>query len=171
MIYAQENHVTLSSPIAGIVWRSAALDGRPVLPGDEIVEILDCRARYLEAYLPEGLMGTVSVGQFAEVRLTGELETFKAPIVSILGNAARFDHVELAAKDSEPNAGKMRVIIELTAESLPLDHGKFCDVGRTAQVSLPRDLTAVTRIADLFSHSVRTTFSWLEAVASDLRRG
>ena len=170
-IYDRDNRITLSSPIDGIVWRSAASSGRPVLPGDEIVEILDCRARYLEAYLPEGLMGTVAAGDLAEVRLTGGSQTFSAPIVSILGNGARFDHAELAAQDTAPKAGKMRVIIALTDEMLALDRGKFCHVGRTAQVSLPRDLASVSRLADRFLHGMKTAFAWLGSSADDVQRG
>lgn len=170
-IYEKDNRVTLSSPIDGIIWRSAALSGRPVLPGDEIVEILDCNARYLEAYLPEGLMGAISVGDFAEIRLTGETEAFSAPIVSILGNGARFDHIEFAAQNASPKPGNMRVIIALPAESLALDHGKFCHVGRTAQVSIPRDLSSVSRFAALFSNSVKTAAAWLGTMATEIQRG
>ncbi len=170
-IYRNDNRITLASPIDGVVWRSASLSGRPVLPGDEIVEILDCRARYLEAYLPESLMGVVGVGDLADVRLTGETQSFSAPIVSILGNGARFDHVELAAHSTAPKAGKMRVLVALTPETLALDRGKFCHVGRTAQVSLPRDLAMVTRLAAYFSESMKTAFAWLGATANDTQRG
>lgn len=170
-IYERDNRITLSSPIHGFVWRSAAFNGRPVLPGDEIIEILDCNARYLEAFLPEGLMGTIAVGDVADVRLTGETEAFSAPIVSILGNGARFDHLEHAAKDTAPKAGKMRVIIALPPETLALDRGKYCHVGRTAQISLPRDLSSVYRFAALFSQSVKTAVAWLETAASDIQRG
>ena len=169
-IYERENLVTLSSPIHGIVWRSAAHSGRPVLPGDEIVELLDCNARYLEAFLPEALMGVISIGDLASVRLTGESEAFSAPIVSILGNGARFDHVEHAANDTAPRAGKMRVVIALPPETLALDRGKFCHVGRTAQISLPRDLHSVSRLAAYFSQSWKTATAWLGAATSDIQR-
>lgn len=170
-IYERDNRVTLSSPIQGVVWRSGAFNGRPVLPGDEIVEILDCHARYLEAFLPEGLMGTIAVGDIANVLLTGDTTSFSAPIVSILGNGARFDHAEHAAKDTAPKIGKMRVIVALPVEILPLDRGNFCHVGRTAQISLPRDLSSVSRFATLVSQSVRTAVAWFESAASDMQRG
>lgn len=169
-VFDRESAVTLASPIDGIVWRAASLSGRPVLPGDEVVEILDCRARYLEAFLPEGLAGRISVGDLAEVRLTGDARAFSAPVASILGHGARADHVELAANDTSPKAGMMRVIIELPPR-LSVDPAEFCDVGRTAQVSLPRDLSGVLRLADYLSTNVRAVFAWFETTSGDIGRG
>jgi len=170
-IYQSENRVALTSPVAGVVWRSASLSGRPVLPGDEIVEILDCGARFLEAFLPEGLMGTISVGDLADVQLTGETRSFAAPIISILGNGARFDHVELAAQDNTPKSGKMRVLIQLSATDLSFDNGKFCHVGRTAQVSLPRDLPSVLSVFSRFTNSMKAAVAWVGNGADSNQRG
>ncbi len=170
-IYRRENRITLSSPISGVVWRSASLAGRPVLPGDEVVEILDCGARFLEAYLPEGLMGAIAVGDMVDIRLTGESRAFSAPVTSILGHGARYDHVELAAQDDAPKDGKMRVLIELNADRLSLDRDRFCHVGRTAQVSLPRDFSTVSRLVTRFSTSVNSAIVWLGETAAQLRQG
>ena len=169
--YRNRNRVTLSSPVAGVVWRSAALTGRPVLPGDEVLEILDCRARFLEAYLPEGLMGTIALGDLAEVRLIGDRRVFRAPVISILGNGAQFDHANLAARDTAPKTGKMRVLIKLDGEHVGYDASTFCDVGRTAQVSFPRDLT---HIADFFSKvgaTAEVVSDWLATAADRVRHG
>ena len=68
-IFLRDNQVALNAPTRGIVWRSASSSGQPVLPGDEIVELLDCGSRFLEAYLPESLMGSIAIGDMAEVRL------------------------------------------------------------------------------------------------------
>ena len=170
-IYRLENRIALASPVSGVVWRSASLTGRPVLPGDEVVEILDCSARFLEAYLPESLMGTVSLGDIAQVRLTGDDRVFQAPVVSILGHGARFDHTELAAQDNAPKVGKMRVLIELSATQLGLDASKFCHVGRTAQVSLPRDLSRLVSLADSLKATMATVSEWISQTAARVRQG
>ena len=170
-VYEQENRVTLVSPVSGVVWRSAALSGRPVLPGDEVIEILDCGTRFLEAYLPERLMGTIALGDTAEVRLTGEPRVFRAPVISVLGHGARFDHADLAAEDDTPKTGKMRVLIELDAASLDPEASRFCDVGRTAQVSLRRDLPGLGGIMAGLGRTVDRVTAWVAATADGLRRG
>jgi len=167
-IYEQESRVTLVSPVSGVVWRSAALTGRPVLPGDEVLEILDCGTRFLEAYLPESLMGKIALGDTAEVRLTGEPGVFHAPVISVLGHGARFDHADLAAQDDTPKTGKMRVLIALDAASLGSDAARFCDVGRTAQVSLPRDLSHLRGITARLGATVDTVSAWVASAAGGL---
>lgn len=169
--YRNRNRVTLSSPVAGVVWRSAARTGRPVLPGDEVLEILDCRARFLEAYLPEGLMGTIALGDLAEVRLVGDRHVFRAPVISILGNGARFDHADLAARDTAPKTGTMRVLIQLDGEHVGYDASTFCHVGRTAQVSFPRDLTHIAGFFTSVGATAEIVVDWLATAASRVRHG
>ena len=169
--YERQNRISLASPVTGVVWRSASLAGRPVLPGDEVVEILDCSARFLEAYLPERLIGTVSLGDLAQVRLTGDDRVFHAPVISVLGHGARFDHTELAAQDNTPKTGKMRVLIELGRRQLGFDPNRFCHVGRTAQVSLPRDFSGVERMAEKVRSSFQTIYAWLFETGTPNRRG
>ncbi|MBM7067618.1 HlyD family efflux transporter periplasmic adaptor subunit [Actibacterium sp. 188UL27-1] len=145
-IFQKENAITLTSPVSGIVWRSSGQIGRPVLPGDDVVEILNCDARFLEAYLPETTFGSLEVGDVAEIRLTGDERHFKAPVTSILGHGARFDHPNLAAQDNSPKKGMMRVIVALGSEHLAFEGTNFCHVGRTALVSFPRDLSAIDQV-------------------------
>lgn len=162
-IFARENRIAVASPVSGVVWRSAASDERPVLPGDEVVELLDCNARFLEAYLPEALMDTIQLGDLADVKLTGDSNSFRAPIVSILGHGARYNHVELAAQDDAPKKGKMRVIIDLNRSGLARDPHRFCHVGRTAQVSFPRDLSTFARFGSEISLTIA---QWMHPTSS-----
>lgn len=170
-IYEQENRVTLASPVTGVVWRSASLAGRPVLPGDEVVELLDCSSRFLEAYLSERLMDNIALGDIAEVRMTGEARVFRAPVISIIGTEAQFDHADLAARDTAPRAGKMRVLIEIDAASLDLDANRFCHVGRTAQVSLPRDLPRVEKVFARLGATFDVVAGWWSTATGRLGLG
>lgn len=144
--FAAATQVSLASSVTGVVWRSSSQVGRPVLPGDELVEVIDCEARFIEARLNSGLLSRIKVGDTAEIRIAGLDPLIQAPVTSVLGVGARFDHPELAAQDDAPNTYDFKVIIRLPPEVLDFRSDPYCHVGRAASVSFPRELPGVGRL-------------------------
>lgn len=130
----------LRATSAGVVRRIAAEPGRPVLPGDRLVEIVDCDRRFVEAWLDERAFGVLAPGEIAAIRFAGGGE-IEAPVTAVMGAGARLDEAALAARNDAPKAGDLRVTIALTGETPPKDPARFCHVGRSADVSFPRRLS------------------------------
>jgi HlyD family secretion protein len=66
---ANRNDLNIIAPFDGIVATRAAEPGEVVSPGTVIVTLIDPKAIYLRAFVPEGDIGKVAVGQAARVYL------------------------------------------------------------------------------------------------------
>ena len=64
----------------------------------------------------------------------------------------------------------MRVLIRLSDKDLGTDAGLFCHVGRTAQVSLPRDVSQFAGLFDRLRVSVMSVTHWIGLVATSSSR-
>lgn len=130
-----------SSP--GVVWRASSAEGTPVLPGDTLLEILDCSRRFVEVSLPGHLFERIRPGDPATVRFKGTAESFEAHVEAVGGAGARFDRPSLASDPIELSAGDIQVLVRLD----PVDPAQSqvaasCDVGRTAEVRFAREGSA-----------------------------
>ena len=61
--------LTVRAPFDGIVLTRAAEPGQVIAPGQTLLTLLDPQSLYLRAYVPEGRIGLVAVGQRGEVIL------------------------------------------------------------------------------------------------------
>jgi multidrug resistance efflux pump len=125
------------APASGVVWKSSGAAGETVVPGDILVQTVDCAARFVEVTLPERHFGDISPGDPARVQLKGGGEMVEVPVGAVLGAGAKFDHPRLAAGVFEPNPDQLRILIPLDGEALAGDPAAFCNVGRTAEVRFP----------------------------------
>jgi multidrug resistance efflux pump len=120
-----------------VIWTPSGAIGETVVPGDVLVQTVDCSARFIEVTLPERHFGDISPGDPARVRLKGADETIEARVGAVLGAGAKYDHPRLAAGVFEPAPDQLRILIPLSAEALAGEPEAFCNVGRTAEVRFP----------------------------------
>jgi multidrug resistance efflux pump len=121
-------------PAGTVVWSQPAARGTTVAPGSSLIELADCRHRYVEVALPERRMEAVLPGDAVRVRLIGSDEWLAGRVMSAVGAAGRRDGAMVAA-DPERDARALTVAIALPP---PASLSRRCDVGRLAEVRFSR---------------------------------
>jgi HlyD family secretion protein len=72
MTQANIAYLKINSPINGVVTARAVEPGAVVTPGQTILSVIDLNNVYLRAYVPEGEIGRIRVGQSAKVFLDAD---------------------------------------------------------------------------------------------------
>jgi multidrug resistance efflux pump len=144
-LIAGRESFTPTAPSAGVIWKQSGAVGETVVPGDVLVQMVDCDARFLEVTLAERHFGSIVPGDLAWVRLKGGSEAVTARVTGVLGAGAKFDHPRLAASVSEAKPDQLRVLISLRDAGIDGEPGGFCNVGRTAEVRFERRDMGVLR--------------------------
>jgi multidrug resistance efflux pump len=135
---------------AAVVWSASPGRGTAVAAGEEIVQLLDCSRRFVEVPMGERAFGAIAVGDEAEVRLKGSDRAFRARVVALRGAGSLTLRTRLAAAPLDVAPGDLSVLLALP----PVDPfsedtaERFCDVGRSAEVRLPRALPAPVAALD-----------------------
>jgi len=121
-------------PAGTVIWSQPAPKGTTVAPGASLIELADCRRRYVEVALPERRMESVLPGSQVKVRLIGSDDWVEARVASAVGAAARRDGAMVAA-NPDKDARALTVLVALPP---PASLDRRCDVGRLAEVRFPR---------------------------------
>ncbi|MBS0125366.1 HlyD family efflux transporter periplasmic adaptor subunit [Thetidibacter halocola] len=132
------------APVAeagGLAWTPSPSANSPVASGDEIMQVLDCSRRFLEVQIPESHFEHVHPGDTAQVRLKGAQTVFPAEVEAVLGAGALTETGRLAAQPPRTEIGRLTVVLRLPPADVtdPVIAGRFCNVGRTAQVRFERE--------------------------------
>jgi multidrug resistance efflux pump len=133
------------APSAGVIWKQSGAVGETVVPGDVLVQLVDCDARFVEVTLAERHFGDIAPGDAAWIRLRGSSEAVAARVSAVLGAGAKFDHPRLAASVKEAKPNQLRVLISLQGAGIDGEPGAFCHVGRTAEVRFDRHELGILR--------------------------
>jgi multidrug resistance efflux pump len=166
LIIEQETF-TPAAPSAGVIWRQSGSVGETVVPGDVLIQIVDCDARFLEVTLAERHFGDIAPGDIAWVRLKGGSQAVLAPVTAVLGAGAKFDHPRLAASVTEAKPDQLRVLIPLRGAGIDGDPGAFCNVGRTAEVRFERrDLGVLRSMAQTVGVQLMSLFAGADPAAA-----
>jgi len=126
-----------AAPSSGVIWRESGAAGETVVPGDVLVQFVDCSARFVEVSLPERHFAVIVPGATAWIRLKGGGAPVMARVSAVLGAGAKFDHPRLAANVPEERPGQLRALVDFGGAVLDGEPGAFCHVGRTAEVRFP----------------------------------
>jgi multidrug resistance efflux pump len=121
-------------PAGTVIWSQPAPRGTTVAPGASLIELADCRRRYVEVTLPERRMEAILPGERVQVRLIGSDGWITGRVASAVGAAARRDGAMVAA-NPEKDARALTVLVALPS---PDSLTRRCDVGRLAEVRFPR---------------------------------
>lgn len=132
------SHYNLTLPGGHVVWTITASPGAPVVEGQTVMDLANCERRFVIVDLPERAFESVRPGARATVRLLGADTWIEGHVQQVLGSAARQDERLLAAQVPRPDARRVTVEIALAADSLPTETGRYCDIGRMAEVRIDR---------------------------------
>lgn len=116
---ATGNAVTITTPLSGVVLQTSAMQGQAVAPGLSILEVTNLNAVTLTAYVDEGAINNVKVGQDVDI------------------------HIDAYGDTSF--SGKVQQIVNATADQFSLlpttDHasGNFTKVGQRIPVIISLD--------------------------------
>jgi multidrug resistance efflux pump len=136
---ARANGFELVLPAGYVVWSTAASPGSTVVEGQAVIDLADCRRRFVAVELPEREFEQIKVGDRASVRLVGGNTWVDGRVRYARGSAALTDDRLLAARVAKPSSGSLTVEVELPAEVWAEDRSRnFCDIGRLAEVRFPR---------------------------------
>jgi hypothetical protein len=156
-----------TAPSAGVIWKQSGSVGETVVPGDVLVQIIDCDARFVEVTLPERYFGDIRPGDTAWVRLKGGGDAVLARVSAVLGAGAKFDHPRLAASVAEAKPDQLRVLVSLQGAGIDGQPDTFCHVGLTAEVRFERrDLGMLSEIARVLQGQIPAVFGNPELAAA-----
>ncbi|UZW56993.1 HlyD family secretion protein [Sphingobium sp. JS3065] len=130
------------APAGTLVWAATASPGAAIRAGEPVLDLLDCRRRFVQVALPERKAEVIGPGTPADVRMIGSDQWLKGRVVNITGAASRRKEELLAASNySLPEDREIMVDVALPApEPRRMDGARKCDVGRLAEVRFSRRL-------------------------------
>jgi multidrug resistance efflux pump len=131
-------HSDLLLPADHVVWSVSASPGSTVIEGQTLLDLADCKHRFVVVDLPERDFEEVKAGGSAAVRLIGSDEWRQGKVRQVLGSAARTDDRLLAAQISHPKTNTISVEVELLQDVSEVEHNSFCNIGRMADVRFQR---------------------------------
>lgn len=130
------------APAGTLVWSTMSSPGAAIRAGEPIMDLLDCRRRFVQVALPERRAEAIGPGDPADIRMIGSDRWIKGKVVNITGAAGRRREDLLAAATySQPGAREIMVDVALPAPAPgELNASRKCDVGRLAEVRFNRTL-------------------------------
>jgi multidrug resistance efflux pump len=128
-----------------VAWTPSPGHGAAVGIGAEVIRFVDCSRRFIEVPIAEGAFEDVRLGDLAEVRLKGARTPIEARVAAIRGAGSVPQRGDLAAAPLEVAQGMLSVLLDLPPANIAVgdDARRFCDVGRSAQVKLGREMPAL----------------------------
>ncbi|WP_313805461.1 HlyD family efflux transporter periplasmic adaptor subunit [Sphingobium sp.] len=130
------------APAGTLIWAATASPGAAIRAGEPVLDLLDCRRRFVQVALPERKAEVIGPGTPADVRMIGSDQWLKGQVVNITGAAGRRKEELLAASTySLPEDREIVVDVALpTPDPRRIDGARKCDVGRLAEVRFSRRL-------------------------------
>jgi multidrug resistance efflux pump len=158
------NHYDLPLPADHVVWSVAASAGSAVTEGQTVLDLADCRRRFLVVELPERDFEKINTGDSAAIRLIGSDDWREGQIRQVRGSAARSDDRLLAAQVPRATLNNITIEIGFPEDDAATDRFGFCDIGRLAEVRFQRSgfglFHQLTKMLDgLSGETVRKTTS------------
>ncbi|MEZ0219102.1 MAG: HlyD family secretion protein [Tardiphaga sp.] len=153
---------SLTLPADSVVWSVSASPGSVVVQGQTVLDLTDCKNRFVAVELPAREFENIKPGDSASIRLIGGNERREGYVRQIRGSAARGDDRLLAAQIPAGTAGNITVEVSLPQAAVRAD-SNYCDIGRLAEVRFNRSTPAIIEslgklfqpIVDLFSSGVK----------------
>jgi multidrug resistance efflux pump len=139
-----------------VVWRASPDPGTPVSREQVVLELLDCRRRFIEVSLPERHFERIRPGDAASVRLKGGADSFEARVEAVGGAGVWRRTGRAAAPRPQTGAGELHAVLRLDPADAtrPEVAATYCDVGRSAQVRFEREaLPQVERLAETIARA------------------
>lgn len=128
------------APAGTLVWATNSSAGAAIRAGEPVLDLVDCRRRFVQVALPERKAESILPGTKADVRLIGGSDWMTGEVVNITGAAGRRATALLAADaESGTDAREISVQVALPVpDPAKLSAARKCDVGRLAEVRFSR---------------------------------
>jgi hypothetical protein len=128
-----------------VAWTASPGHGAAVGVGSEVIRLVDCSRRFIEVPISESAFEDIMLGGLVEVWLKGASEPIEARVMAIRGAGSMPERGNLAAAPLEVAQGMLSVLLDLPRANLAVGDfaARFCDVGRSAQVMLGREMPAL----------------------------
>ncbi len=120
-------------PADHLVWSVQASPGSQVGEGQTLLDLADCRNRFVVVAMPARKIEGLHVGDVAQIRLLGSGAWSTGHVRRILGGAAKEGARLLAAEAPSPGARGFTVEVALDTVGAS-DARRSCDIGRPAEV-------------------------------------
>ncbi len=138
----KKQSATIASPIDGLIWQLSARDGQFVQAGETIGQVLDCRRRWIDVWVDEKAVRSLSPQTTASIDLYGTqappLRGHISLIRSGIGRLAAGADVTTPVARNLPRLSQVRVDIAFdpaAARPDPAGRSQFCYVGYTGRVT------------------------------------
>lgn len=127
----------IRAPVAGAIWQVTAGAGEDVAAKTQLLQIVDCQNRRVDALVNEGAIALVRMGAIAQVKLFPGLN-FTGKVTAIRGGVGRVQVGERELVPVPTNLTRL-VQVQIDAKAAPLGGGaEFCYVGATGKVQIQR---------------------------------
>lgn len=137
------NLVVVTAPTTGAVWSVDAKAGEYITATTPILKVLNCQNRWVDAFFSEESTKDLSPGMPAQVRLLGsDRQVLEGKIEAVRGGSGRVttgQDVAVPPPESVRRQVAVRVKVEWPESPSSV---QFCDVGRSAEVVLPKKSTS-----------------------------
>jgi len=139
----ETQRAALLNPMMGLtVWRLNAQPGQRVAPEEVVAEVVDCRAAFVLAAVPQTALTSLPPGSPARFRLAGERKERLGVVLGRHGDAPGRDGSNFAAQPGRPHG--LSALVKIALE--PFEPGTLCPVGRTGRVHFDSRGFAIPRL-------------------------
>jgi len=135
--YIQSTFAKLLSPVNGVVWKVDLQSGSGVKEQENVLYLLDCNRRWVNAYVREGDLKRIHIGQRAEIKLFGSEQTLSGRVSLVRSGVGRTSE----GSDFLPllpiniyRESQVKISIDPT-QNLKDEAGKMCYSGHTGKVT------------------------------------
>ena len=135
--YIQSTFAKLLSPVNGVVWKVDLQSGSGVKEQENVLYLLDCNKRWVNAYVREGDLKRIHIGQKTEIKLFGSDKTLSGRVSLIRSGVGRTSE----GSDFLPllpiniyRESQVQINIDPT-QNLQSEAGKMCYAGHTGKVT------------------------------------
>lgn len=129
----------LVSPLTGIIWKLNASEGEHIGAGENVAQIVDCKAAFIMASVPQDRVPEIEIGSEVEYRLSGDGEKRFGRVVSVVGDESDAERNLVAAPFV--TRGAPAAIIRIAIDT----SGPQCALGRTARVVIASSGSGLSR--------------------------
>ena len=128
---------TLRAPFDGVVWAAPAQDGALIQQHEPVLQLIDPKQVWVDAYLPERHAGKFRVGMTVTVRLLDDRRALEGRVESLRGGVGRipFGHAGAVAP-GEFSQRRIALRVRLQSPN-PFSASEFYGVGRSVALELP----------------------------------
>ncbi len=130
------------APSSGTVWKLGAANGEHVAAGALVFTVVDCDRQFVVAAIPQSSLNSLTPNSPATVKFTGESTERTGVVTTAWADSIHETDAKLAATPILPPGNRLAtVFIRLDRSTADSRKAEPCQVGRTAQVRIPRAAT------------------------------